>query len=155
MRLNPLLLTVKQKAMDNIYNKEYYPGKGYKGYCPVCELPFYGKADKKYHSDCKVAFNNQKAAEKNAEIKDIKNAIQKADTILKSFRLRSIRENGIPIEALSNVGFDFNLHTRNRIFKNGWIFYYMNIFAFCLNRYKTKVFITRISQLEILEKINI
>ncbi len=140
--------------MDNIYNKEYFPGKGYKGYCPVCKLPFYGKANKKYHPDCKIAYNNQKASEKNAEIKDIKNAIQKADNILQSFRYRSMKEKGVPIEDLKNAGFDFTLFTGKQTLSNGWEFYSMNIFVFCFNRYKGKVFITRASQLEVLDQNN-
>jgi predicted transcriptional regulator len=60
------------KGFNNIYGKEFVRGKGYKSICEWCGEEFFGRANKKYHADCKVAKqNNDNSIRNNNNLKEI------------------------------------------------------------------------------------
>ena len=140
--------------MKNLYDKIFIPGKGYKGYCPVCSLAFYGKADKKYHYECKVAKNNQNAAERNGKIKTIISAIKKNEKILQKYYWSSEGQDGLEREVLIAAGLDFTLSTRQVYFSDGWVFYINNQYAYGFYNNRGKVKIVKTEELKQMESNN-
>lgn len=137
--------------MTNIYNKDYFPGKGYKGFCAWCNQVLYGKADKKYHPECKIAQANEKAAIKRLKIKNLMASIQKLDAMLETHYLTSYHNNGIDRTELKEKGFDFGVFTQKITLDNGWRYFKINQFAYTLDRYPQKVSISLCSDLPKLE----
>ena len=97
--------------MKNNSDREFFPGLGYKGYCKFCNGYFYGKKDKQYHLECKIAHNNQKASEKNGKFKKIRLALEKNDKILNRY-LILLRRKFVSFDKLTNAGFDFKYFSR-------------------------------------------
>ena len=123
---------------NHYYNKPYKPGRGYFGICKFCGEGFYGRLNKLYHYECKVAFNNQKASKVNRSFNPLKAVILKNDKILRSNSFDSIDQNGVDKTSLIKQGIDFNVFTS--IIKYRDLTYYrMNKFVYSINPTSGKI----------------
>jgi hypothetical protein len=124
--------------MDNVNNKEFIPGRGYKGICEFCGYVFFGKADKKYHPACKVAHNNQKAAMRNKDFKELRYFIIKNDEILEEFYLKG-NYLFLTKRDLIEKGFKSSIYTSQVKLKDGTIYYVINKYAYTINKENNEV----------------
>ncbi|MBK6834793.1 MAG: hypothetical protein IPG89_11175 [Bacteroidetes bacterium] len=134
--------------MISIYEKEFIPGKGYKGICGFCNKEFYGKADKKYHSPCKIAFNNQKASKRNASIKDIKAVLIKNDEVLMDYYQSKGNSSFIAVSDLISSGFNSKHYTSTVKLSDGSVYYVINRYAYKTSENKKNVQIEKINNLK-------
>ena len=92
-------------------NKKYVPGRGYLHICDFCKIGFYGRLNKKYHKQCKVAFNNLKASKFNKTFGPIKSVIIKNEKILRNNYYESATEDGVDMDKLLAEGLDPKVFT--------------------------------------------
>ena len=100
----------QNKIMEN-YLKPFIPGKGSRGICKFCEEEFYGRLNKLYHYECKIALNNQKASKVNQSFNPLKKTLVKNDRMLRSYMYTSLSENGIDMNLLLKQGFESKVFT--------------------------------------------
>ena len=100
----------QNKTMEN-YLKPFIPGKGYRGICKFCGEEFYGRFNKLYHYECKIALNNQKASKVNRSFNPLKKTLVKNDRLLRSHMYASLSENGIDMNLLLKQGFESKVFT--------------------------------------------
>ncbi len=134
--------------MSNIYEKEFIPGKGYKGICGFCNKEFYGKADKKYHSPCKIAFNNQKASKRNASIKDLKAVLIKNDEVLRDYYESKGNSSFIAVSDLISSGFNSKHYTSTLKLNDGSVYYVINKYAYTISENRKNVQIEKLINLK-------
>jgi hypothetical protein len=128
------------------YNKQFTPGMGYLGVCKFCGREFYGRLNKLYHYECKVAYNNQKASKINRSINPLKKVILKNDMVLRSNYFDDLDQNGFHMDKLIKQGFVFNkftsvLNHENQTYRR------INKFVYSINQNTGKVTITTFSSL--------
>jgi hypothetical protein len=134
--------------MSNIYEREFIPGKGYKGICGFCNKEFYGKADKKYHSPCKIAFNNQKASKRNASIKKIKRVLIKNDVVLRDYYESKGNSSFIAVSDLISSGFNSKYYTSTVKLSDGSIYNVINKYAYMISENKKNIQIEKLINLK-------
>jgi hypothetical protein len=137
----------QNKTMEN-YLKPFIPGKGYRGICIFCGEEFYGRLNKLYHYECKIALNNQKASKVNRSIDPLKRVIIKNDRILKSFYYDSLDQKGLEIDVLIKHGFESKVFTG--VFEDdGHTYYRINKFVYTIDESTRKVLISSFLSLKI------
>ena len=133
--------------MEN-YLKPFIPGKGYRGICKFCGEEFYGRLNKLYHYECKIALNNQKASKVNRSIDPLKRVIIKNDRILKSFYYDSLDQKGVEIDVLIKHGFESKVFTG--VFEDdGHTYDRINKYAYTLDKIPGKLFISTVTELKL------
>jgi hypothetical protein len=135
----------------NYYDKPFVPGKGYRGICKFCGEEFYGRLNKMYHYQCKVAFNNQKASKVNRSIDPLKRVIIKNDRILRSHFYDSLEQDGVEMNLLIKQGFQSKVFTGSFVFE-GETYYRINKYAYTINENSRKIMIISLHALKIKSK---
>ena len=140
----------QNKIMEN-YLKPFIPGKGYRGICKFCEEEFYGRLNKLYHYECKIALNNQKASKVNRSFNPLKKTLIKNDRILRSYMYTSLSENGIDMNLLLKQGFESKVFT-GVFLVDDCTYYRINKYAYTLDKIPGKLFISTLSELKLKQK---
>lgn len=140
----------QNKIMEN-YLKSFIPGKGYRGICKFCEEEFYGRLNKLYHYECKIAHNNQKASKVNRSFNPLKKTLIKNDRILRSYMYTSLSENGIDMNLLLKQGFESKVFT-GVFLGDDCTYYRINKYAYTLDKIPGKLFISTLSELKLKAK---
>ena len=140
----------QNKIMEN-YLKSFIPGKGYRGICKFCEEEFYGRLNKLYHYECKIALNNQKASKVNRSFNTLKKTLVKNDRILRSYMYTSLSENGIDMNLLLKQGFESKVFT-GVFLVDDCTYYRINKYAYTLDKIPGKLFISTLSELKLKTK---
>jgi hypothetical protein len=130
----------QNKTMEN-YLKPFIPGKGYRGICKFCGEEFYGRLNKLYHYECKIALNNQKASKINRSINPLKKVILKNDMVLRSNYFDDLDQNGFHMDKLIKQGFVFNKFTSVLKYENQ-TYRRINKFVYSINQNTSRVTIT-------------
>ncbi len=136
--------------MEN-YLKPFIPGKGYRGICKFCEEEFYGRLNKLYHYECKIALNNQKASKVNRSFNTLKKTLVKNDRMLRSYMYTSLSENGIDMNLLLKQGFESKVFT-GVFLVDDCTYYRINKYAYTLDKIPGKLFISTLSELKLKTK---
>lgn len=140
----------QNKIMEN-YLKPFIPGKGYRGICKFCEEEFYGRLNKLYHYECKIALNNQKASKVNRSFNTLKKTLVKNDRMLRSYMYTSLSENGIDMNLLLKQGFESKVFT-GVFLVDDCTYYRINKYAYTLDKIPGKLFISTLSELKLKTK---
>ena len=130
----------QNNTMEN-YLKPFIPGKGYRGICKFCGEEFYGRLNKLYHYECKIALNNQKASKINRSINPLKKVILKNDMVLRSNYFDDLDQNGFHMDKLIEQGFVFNKFTSVLKYENQ-TYRRINKFVYSINQNTSRVTIT-------------
>ena len=140
----------QNKTMQNCL-KSFIPGKGYRGICKFCEEEFYGRLNKLYHYECKIALNNQKASKVNRSFNPLKKTLVKNDRILRSYMYTSLSENGIDMNLLLKEGFESKVFT-GVFLVDDCTYYRINKYAYTLDKIPGKLLISTLSALKLKQK---
>ena len=95
---------------ENYQEGDYIRGKGFFHLCkyPNCtDKPFFGRKNKKYHTDCKKKMDAEKNAVKREKTKYENQIMLKNLSVLEDYYPKSFGYNEIPVVELISKGFDF------------------------------------------------
>ncbi len=120
--------------LEKYQEGDFVPKKGFFHLCkyPDCtDKPFFGRKNKKYHSDCKKKMDAVKYAAKREKTKYENQITFKNLTILEDLYPKSIGYNEIPVTELLSKGFDPRAPSRRIKTKiNGYDCYIIHGYAY-------------------------
>lgn len=111
-------------VLENLKPGDYIPGKGYFHLCafPKCtDPPFFGRKNKKYHTDCKKRMDAERISAKREKTREENQIMVNNLSILEELYIRSKGFEEIPKLDFITRGFDFMAPSRRiKTEKNGY-----------------------------------